>query len=190
MNFNAIKNLKIDLEVVESHFVTAVVQVAEEKGVPETDVSLIVCITKGSGVFNKNKEVVRAIKWSNSGKFKQEMVKIASLTKADFTGAISSSLKEILISEIDEHNRSVNLNPKDPNKTDSAKRYDSYIDKNLQLWISVDKESNLKMNLIHNGNLIREYSIKEEFANIHNSKIGDVVKEDEISEAQREMRKE
>lgn len=199
MNFSVIKDWNIDLKVVESHFVMAVVGVADEKQVAPTDVSLIVCITQGTGVFNKGKEVVRAIKYSNSEAFEEETVKISKLTKADMTGAISSALKEILLGEIQMHNATLHLPDfivdedgnklPNPHKRESARKYGQPIDKKLELWISVDAEDNLIMNMIYGNNKLRSYSIREEFKEVDNVKIGEVVNEDEIDEAQAQIQR-
>jgi hypothetical protein len=189
MNFSAIKDLKIDLDIVEGHFVTAVIQVADERNVDPTDISLIICITKGTGVFNKNKEVMRAIITSNSGAFEDEVVKISHLTKVDMTGAISKAMKEILLGEINLHNTSLSFEDSDPFKRESAKNYPHPIDKKLELWIQVDKDDNLVMNMIYINTRLRSYSIKEEFGDVNNVKIGEVVNEDEISDAQAEIQR-
>jgi len=185
-----IKDLKIDLKVVEDHFMQAVVSVADEKIVRITDVSLIICITQGTGVFNKGKEVVRAIKFSKSGAFDEETVKIKSLTKADLTGAISGALKEVLKGEIELHNTSLDLDNDHPHKRASNIKYPHKIDKEIELWISVDKNDKLQMSMIYNSTFLRKYSIQEEFSEIQNSKIGEVVNEDEIGDAQVELRSE
>jgi len=181
LNFSAIKDLKIDLDTVEQYLVNAVIGQADKKGVEPTSLSLIICTMKGTGVFNKGKQIVRCKIYSHNEAFADDVVKLIKITAMDTTGAISGAFKEILRGEVEVHNHNVGHGI----SSETTKNYPNYIDLDkLECWISITEEDKLNMNFIYDHKLLRPYSIKDDYSEVDNVKIGDAVQEDELDQVQ------
>jgi len=169
------------LDTVEQYLVNAVIGQADKKSVEPTSLSLIICTMRGTGVFNKGKKIIRCKIYSHNEEFEDDVVKLIKITAMDTTGAISGAFKEILKGEVEVHNHNIAHGLGSQTTTN----YPNYIElEKLECWISITEDDKLNMNFIYDNILLRPYSIKEDYAEVHNVKIGDAVDEDELNEVQ------
>jgi hypothetical protein len=183
-----ISSLKIDLKAVEQEFINAVVNQAEEKQVPITDISLVMFpMFKKGRLGRKDSYVTRIRIMSISNRFSPEVVKMRKLTMFDMTGHISKAIMEIFKAEVHEHNEIL------ANQGSSHERFKHWpyameISEKLECYIQVDANENLRMTFVYDKKPIRPYSIREEFSAVDNLKVGDAVDPEDLDQIQGEVK--
>ena len=150
----------MDLDLVESVFVDAVVDQAEMKNVAPDKIALILF-----PVPIKRGLAIRVKIFSLNKAFPTEIVKLRKITMYDLTGHISKAIMKILESEVDEHNMKI-TNFIEDTSTKSVKEPIKLEDMECYIQVEAGEKPKLKMTLINKHRFLRLYDIKEEFGSV------------------------
>lgn len=156
MNLSMIKN--IDFGKIEAVFVDAVVDQAESLKIEPTQVALRIFPDKLQNVEGYGIKVRIS---DLTGQNEEEIVPLKKLTFYDAGNHISQAFLKIFEAEVLEHNTHLDENINSvttesyPNKIDLDK---------LEMFVQVNGNKDLDMNVVYDYNKLRKYSIREEFA--------------------------
>jgi hypothetical protein len=154
--------MKVDFDIVESVFVDAVVDQAEEKGVNPSKIALVLFpMKKGRGYRTR----VKIFSLDNS--FQTEVVKLRKITMYDMTGHISQAIMKIFEHEIGEHNMALQRQVQIESTKNCPKPigYDGF-ECYIQVKLGEDQNWQLDMTFTHDHEYLRKYNIRTEFAQV------------------------
>jgi len=154
--------MKVDFDIVESVFIDAVVDQAEEKSVDPNKIALVLF------PFKKGRSYRTRVKiFSLDGSFQTEIVKLRKITMYDMTGHISQAIMKIFEHEIGEHNLAVHRglavettrNIPKPIGLDGIECY-------IQVKLNEKQSWELDMTFTHDMDYLRKYDIRTEFSQV------------------------
>jgi hypothetical protein len=157
----SLSGLKINFNAVERVFIDSVKEQAELQNVESTTVALRIFPMELENIKGEYGVKVRVS--SLSGAFEDSIIALKELTIYDQGNHISQAFMKIFENEVRQHNEYLANSV----KSQTTINYGSQIDfDKLELFIQVkimDGKEVLEMNMIYDYNMLRPYSIKEEF---------------------------
>lgn len=161
--------MNINLDFAESVFVDCVIEQATIKDAsPETVALVLRPVSQFLPKSNTTAWVLRVDIMSKTEQFNTETKELKDVTLYDAGKHISKAILEIFDFEIKEHNRLINTPNTDMSAYETTRNYPAPIDREkIECYVEVDDNDNLKMNIIYDHQLLKKYSIKEEFAGIN-----------------------
>jgi len=160
--------MNINLDFAESVFADCVKEQATLKEVsPETIALVLHPLAEYLPKSNTTAWVLRVNIISKVGDFETETKELKDITLYDAGRHISRAILEVFNFEIKEHNRLITAG-ENLETHETTQNYNKLIDRDkIECYVEVDKTDTLKMNIIYDHQLLKKYSLKEEFAGIN-----------------------